>query len=145
MKASPRIRPFAPLYRVSLGFTILWTFVAVFMILRPIPVMQILFAVGGVNTLQHSRSMAAGFSRYVFIAGFCLMGLMIIKSFLLWLWFRKRIFWGLILYVFLNLCLIVLSQYAAINYYGFFYTFVSFPVLGILIHLLTLQPAADES
>lgn len=110
------------------------------MIGRPVPFMQLIFAMGGIDTLRHSDSMAAGFSRYVSLAGVSLLGVVALKTFFLWLWFHKQKISGLILYVFLNLCLVVLIQYAAINYYGFFYTLVVLPAGGILLHLLTLQP-----
>lgn len=142
---SLNVRPSVSLYRASLGFTILGTILAIFMIFRPATVMQILFSLGGVSTLQHSRSMASGFSRYVILMGVCLLGVMAFKTFFLWLWFRRKKLVGLILYVLLNLCLVVFSQYAAINYYGFFYAFIVFPAAGILLHLLSLQPATDAS
>lgn len=138
------LRPYYPLYRVSLGFTALWAVLAAFMVLRPVATMQALFRLGSVHTLQDSASMAAGFSRYVILVGAGLWGVLVLKSLFLWLWYRKRKTAGLILYVFLNLCLVVFSQYAAINYYGFFYAVVPFPAAGILLHVLSLRAASEE-
>ncbi|MCX7650548.1 MAG: hypothetical protein N2050_08365 [Flavobacteriales bacterium] len=128
----------------ALAFSLLTLACGLWMGLFPTPVMKLLFNLSGVDTLEKSNSMARSFKYYVQLTGAALMAISVFKTALLYIWYKKRQRWGLVLYVLFNLGLGVGIQFLGIHYYPFFYNLLAFPVVGIFLHILTLRTVGPD-